>query len=184
MHPSGQPPTVVLVHGAWADGSSWSAVITELQHAGIAVTAAPIPLTSLHDDVAAVVRVIERTDGPIVLAAHAYAGAVISAANHSRIQSLVFIAALAPDEGETVADVFYRDPAHPQAPELAPTDDGWIWLPTKAFGTAFAHRPRPTRSGCSPRSNGPSPSHVSRNRLPGRCGRTCPPGISSPSRIG
>ncbi|HEV7359502.1 MAG TPA: alpha/beta hydrolase [Mycobacterium sp.] len=140
MNQSGRLPTVVLVHGAWADGSSWSAVITELQHAGIAVTAAPIPLTSLQDDVAAVVRAIERTEGPVVLAAHAYAGAVISAAHHSRIQSLVFIAALAPDEGETVADVFYRDPAHPQAPELSPTDGGWIWLPTKAFGTAFAQQ--------------------------------------------
>jgi pimeloyl-ACP methyl ester carboxylesterase len=140
MHPSGQSPTAVVVHGAWADGSSWSAVITELQHAGIAVTAAPIPLTSLQDDVAAVVRVIERTEGPVVLAAHAYAGAVISAARQPRIQGLVFIAALAPDEGETVADVFYRDPAHPQAPELAPTDEGWIWLPANAFGTAFAQQ--------------------------------------------
>jgi pimeloyl-ACP methyl ester carboxylesterase len=140
MHPSGQPPTVVLVHGAWADGSSWSAVITELQHAGIPVTAAPIPLTSLQDDASAVVRAIERIEGPVVLAAHAYAGAVISTARHPRVQGLVFIAALAPDEGETVADVFHRDPAHPQAPELAPTDEGWIWLPTKAFGTAFAQQ--------------------------------------------
>ena len=140
MHPSGGRPTAVLVHGAWADGSSWSSVITELQHAGVAVTAAPIPLTSLQDDVAAVVRAIERIDGPVVLAAHAYAGAVISAARHLRIRGLVFIAALAPDEGETVADVFYRDPAHPQAPELAPTNEGWIWLPTNAFGTAFAHQ--------------------------------------------
>jgi len=140
MPPSGQSPTVVLVHGAWADGSSWSSVITELHKAGVAVTAAPLPLTSLQDDVAALIRAIERIDGPVVLAAHAYAGAVIAAASHQRIQGLVFIAALAPDEGETVADVFYRDPAHPQAPELTPTDDGWIWLPTNAFGTAFAQQ--------------------------------------------
>ena len=75
-----------------------------------------------------------------MLVAHAYAGAVISAARHPRIQGLVFIAALAPDEGETVGDVFYRDPAHPHAPDLSPTDEGWIWLPSDAFGTAFAHR--------------------------------------------
>jgi pimeloyl-ACP methyl ester carboxylesterase len=140
MHTPDQSPTAVLVHGAWADGSSWSSVITELRHDGVAVVAAPIPLTSLHDDVAAVVRAIERIEGPVVLAAHAYAGAVISAARHPRIHGLVFIAALAPDEGETVGDVFYRNPAHPQAPELSPTDDGWIWLPANAFRAAFAHR--------------------------------------------
>jgi pimeloyl-ACP methyl ester carboxylesterase len=132
------PPTVVLVHGAWADGSSWSRVITELDRAGIAVTAAPIPLTSLPDDVNALNRAIDRTAGPVVLAGHAYAGAVIAATTHPRVQALVFIAALAPNEGETVADVFYRDPAHPDAPELAPDNDGWIWLPPNAFATAFA----------------------------------------------
>ena len=63
MHSRDQSPTAVLVHGAWADGSSWGSVITELRHDGVAVTAAPIPLTSLYDDVAAVVRVIERIEG-------------------------------------------------------------------------------------------------------------------------
>src|ERR1700691_1329308 len=131
-------PTVVLVHGAWADGSSWSRVITGLQQAGITVTAAPIPLTTLDDDVKAVKRAIDRTEGPVVLAGHAYAGGVIGAASHPRIKALVYVVALAPDEGETVADVFYRDPPHPQAPELKPDDDGWIWLPQNAFATAFA----------------------------------------------
>jgi len=115
-------------------------VITELDQAGIAVTAAPIPLTSLPDDVNALNRAIDRTAGPVVTVGHAYAGAVIGAATHPRLQALVFIAALAPDEGETVADVFYRDPAHPDAPELAPDNDGWIWLPPNAFATAFAQQ--------------------------------------------
>jgi pimeloyl-ACP methyl ester carboxylesterase len=137
VHPI-SAPTVVLVHGAWADGSSWSPVITGLQQAGITVTAAPIPLTTLDDDVNAVTRAIDRTEGPVVLAGHAYAGGVIGAVSHSRVKALVYVVALAPDEGETVADVFYRDPPHPQAPKLEPDDDGWIWLPEDAFATAFA----------------------------------------------
>jgi pimeloyl-ACP methyl ester carboxylesterase len=131
-------PTVVLVHGAWADGSSWSRVITGLQHAGINVTAAPIPLTTLDDDVNAVKRTIDRTEGPVVLAGHAYAGGVVGAVAHPRVRALVYVVALAPDEGETVADVFYRDPPHPQAPELKPDSNGLIWLPENAFATAFA----------------------------------------------
>ena len=138
MHPNLTSPTVVLVHGAWADGSSWARVITDLYQAGIPVIAAPIPLTSLDDDVNAVIRTIERTDGPVVLAGHAYAGGVIGATSHPRIRALVYVAALAPDEGETVGDVFYRNPPHSQAPQLKPDNDGWIWLPTNAFGAAFA----------------------------------------------
>lgn len=141
VHPnlrSSGEPTVVLVHGAWADGSSWGKVIAELHHAGFGATAAPIPLTRLDDDVDAVIRTIDRTEGPVVLAAHAYAGGVIGATSHPRVKALVYVAALAPDEGETVADVFYRTPPHPRAPALKPDDDGWIWLPTNAFGEAFA----------------------------------------------
>jgi pimeloyl-ACP methyl ester carboxylesterase len=133
-------PAVVLVHGAWADGSSWSRVITGLDQAGIAVTAAPIPLTSLADDVDALDRTIDRIDGPVVVAGHAYAGGVIGATKHPRVRALVYVAALAPDEGETVADVFYRDPPHPDAPDLKPDEHGWIWLPVNAFGKAFAQQ--------------------------------------------
>ena len=86
----------------------------------------------------AVKRAIDRTEGPVVLAGHAYAGGVVGATSHPRIKALVYVVALAPDEGETVADVFYRDPPHPQAPELKPDDNGWIWLPENAFATAFA----------------------------------------------
>jgi pimeloyl-ACP methyl ester carboxylesterase len=130
--------TVVLVHGAWADGSSWSRVIAELRRAEIPVIAAPIPLTMLDEDVNAVKRTVDRTEGPVVLAGHAYAGGVIGATSHPRIKALVYAVALAPDEGETVADVFYRDPPHPQAPDLKPDNEGWIWLPDNAFPTAFA----------------------------------------------
>jgi pimeloyl-ACP methyl ester carboxylesterase len=73
------------------------------------------------------------------LAGHAYAGAVIATVNDERVKALVYIAALAPDEGETVAQVFYRDERHPQAPQLAPDADGLIWMPDEGFGNAFSH---------------------------------------------
>jgi pimeloyl-ACP methyl ester carboxylesterase len=135
--------TVVLVHGAWADGSSWARVITPLQSKGLKTMAAPIPLTSLSDDVAALERALERTDGPVVLAAHAYAGAVIGASTNERVRSLVFISALSPDEGETVADVFYRDRPSPEAPKLAPDSHGLLWMPDDKFGTAWCQHARP-----------------------------------------
>jgi pimeloyl-ACP methyl ester carboxylesterase len=130
--------SVVLAHGAWADGSSWAQVITALKAEGANVSAAPLPLTSLGDDVAALNRSLDRTVGPVVLVAHAYAGAVIALARPERVKALVYVTALAPDEGEKVADVFYRLEPHPQAPKLAPDSNGLIWLPEGAFATAFA----------------------------------------------
>ena len=135
---SGNDVTVVLAHGAWADGSSWARVIERLADQGLRALAAPLPLTGFEDDVAALERTIARTEGPVVLAAHAYAGAVIGAERSDRVKALAFIAALAPDEGETVADVFYRAEPHPLAPKLAPDPDGLIWLPDEAFAAAFA----------------------------------------------
>ncbi|HUA36254.1 MAG TPA: alpha/beta hydrolase [Candidatus Binataceae bacterium] len=129
---------VVLVHGAWADGSSWAKVIAPLAADGVNVLAAPIPLTSFADDAAALERALERVSGPIVLVAHAYAGAVIAATRSEKVKALVYITALAPDEGETVADVFYRIKPHPMAPKLAPDKHGLIYLPDEAFPAAFA----------------------------------------------
>jgi pimeloyl-ACP methyl ester carboxylesterase len=135
---SANDTSVVLVHGAWADGSSWAKVIGPLAARGTRVVAAPLPLTSFPDDVAALSGALERVSGPVVLAGHAYAGAVIGAMRDERVKALVYVAALAPDEGETVADVFYRAQPHPQAPKLAPDNHGLIYLPDTAFGTAFA----------------------------------------------
>jgi pimeloyl-ACP methyl ester carboxylesterase len=131
-------PTVVLVHGAWADGSSWEKVIRGLRTAGLKSIAAPLPLTSLTDDVAALERSVERVSGPVVLVGHAYAGGVIAGTRSEKVKALVYVAALAPDEGETVADVFYRTEPHPKAPKLAPDAHGLIWLPEEAFPAAFA----------------------------------------------
>ena len=135
--------TVVLVHGAWADGSCWSNVILPLRRQGLKATAAPIPLTSLTEDSATLRRVIERTTGPVILVGHAYAGALIAAAHDDRVKALVYIAALAPDEGETVADVFYRTAPHPKAPKLEPDAYGLIWMPEEGFGCAVAHKASP-----------------------------------------
>jgi pimeloyl-ACP methyl ester carboxylesterase len=139
-------PSVVLVHGAWADGSSWNDVIGPLLGEGLSVLSAPIPMTSLSDDVAALDRALERVDGSVVLAAHAYAGAVIAATANKRVQALVYITALAPDEGETVAEVFYREKPHPEAPQLVPDAHGFIWMPREAFDTAFAQNASPERA--------------------------------------
>jgi pimeloyl-ACP methyl ester carboxylesterase len=133
-----QDVSVVLAHGAWADGSSWARVITALKAKSVNVVAAPLPLTSLAEDVAALNRSLDRTEGPIILAGHAYAGAVIALARPERIRALVYVTALAPDAGEKVADVFYRGTPHPLAPKLAPDGNGLIWLPDGAFATAFA----------------------------------------------
>jgi pimeloyl-ACP methyl ester carboxylesterase len=129
---------VVLVHGAWADGSSWGDVITRLSARGMNIIAAPLPLTSLADDVQALERTLARIEGNAVVAGHAYAGAVIGETRSDKVSALVYVAALAPDEGETVADVFGRGEAHPKAPALSPDADGFMWLPKAAFADAFA----------------------------------------------
>ncbi|MGN6093761.1 MAG: alpha/beta fold hydrolase [Luteibacter jiangsuensis] len=135
--------TFVLVHGAWADGSSWSKVITHLLRNGRKVVTGPLPLTTFADDVASLERTVERVGGPVVLVAHAYAGAVIGATRHPAVKALVYVAALVPDEGETVADVYYRAEPHPMAPHLSADGHGVIWLPERAFAQAFAPNATP-----------------------------------------
>ena len=130
--------SVVLAHGGWADGSSWARVITGLASHGIKAIAAPLPLTDLAEDVAALNRSIERMPGPVVLAAHAYAGAVIGLARPGRVKALVYVTSFAPDEGEKLTDLFFRAAPHPQAPKLAPDDANLLWLPDDAFPKAFA----------------------------------------------
>ena len=136
------PPnsTIILVHGAWADGSCWSKLILPLQQRGLRVICAPIPMTTLTDDAAALSRVLERTSGPVVLVGHAYSGAVIAAVREERVKSLVYIAGLAPDEGEPVGKVFYRDEPHPDQPKMVPDAHNLVWMPEDAFGRALAHK--------------------------------------------
>lgn len=130
--------TVVLTHGAWADGSSWATVIDKIEAANIRTVAAALPLTSLPDDIAALEHTLEHVGGPVVLAGHAYAGGVIGSTTAANVRALVYVAALAPDEGETVGDVFGRGTPDPNAPAIAPDPHGLIWLPDEAFPAAFA----------------------------------------------
>ena len=111
---SGTVRNVVLVHGAYADGSSWSEVIERLQGAGLAATAVQNPLTSLADDVAHTRRVLALQDGPAILAGHSFAGTVITEAGMDpRVVGLVYVAARAPDAGEDYAALANRFPAPP-----------------------------------------------------------------------
>ena len=130
--------SVVLVHGAWADGSSWSKVITRLATRGVRSIAAQLSLSTLDDDVASVDRAIDRIGGPVVLVGHAYGGTVIGATRHPAVKSLVYVVGVAPAEGEAAAEAAYRGEQHPLAPKLAPDSNGWVWLPENAFATAFA----------------------------------------------
>ena len=136
---SAENGTIILVHGAWADGSCWQNVILPLRRLDLDVVCTPIPLTSLSDDIAALSRSLERTSGPVVLVGHAYAGAVIAGPTDERIKTLVYIAALAPGDGETVAQVFYREKPHPEAPHLEPDRHGLIWMPEEGFRNAVLH---------------------------------------------
>ena len=133
--------TVVLAHAAWADASSWNKVILPLQCKGISVFAVQIPLTSLSDDVATVRRAIKKISGPAVLVGHSYGGAVITAAGaeNPNVKALVYVAAMAPDEGETVGELLHRVAPHPNAPALVPDEDGLLWMSAKGFADAVAH---------------------------------------------
>lgn len=133
---------VIFVHGAWADGSSWGTVINSVTDAGLRVVCAPIPLTSLSDDITAVKRTLAHVEGPVILVGHAYAGAVIAGVDDAKVKGLVYVTALAPDAGESVAEVFYKEQSHPDAPQLAPDGAGFIWMPHDGFLKAFApHAP-------------------------------------------
>lgn len=135
--------TVVFAHGAWADESSWNKVVRLLHTDEIKAVTFRLPLSSLSDDTAELDKVLERIDGPVVLVGHAYAGAVIASTHSAKVRALVYIAGLAPDQGETVADVFYRYEHDDKAPKLAPDSDGLIRLPAEAFGSAFAQHATP-----------------------------------------
>lgn len=138
-------PTVVLVHAAWADASSWNKVIPQIHRLGLSVVSAQIPLTSLSDDILAVRKVLNKISGPTILAAHSYGGAVITGAVYDRpeVKALAFVAAIVPDENETVGDLFHRAKPHPKAPPLVPDENGMLWMSAEGFANAVAHEASP-----------------------------------------
>jgi pimeloyl-ACP methyl ester carboxylesterase len=132
-------PTVILVHGAWADGSSWAKVIPLLVDDGVAAVAVQLPLTSLPDDVATVRRAIVRADGEVVLVGHSYGGVVITeAGNDAKVRALVYIAAFAPDAGESANALSASLPATPLGGEVRPDAEGYITLTEAGVREDFA----------------------------------------------
>ncbi|MYN10659.1 alpha/beta fold hydrolase [Pseudoduganella aquatica] len=130
---------VVLVHGAYADGSGWNEVIARLQKAGMHVTSVQNPLTSLADDADATRRVLALQDGPTILVGHSWAGTVISeTGNDPKVKALVYLAARAPDVGEDYAALAAQFPAAPAAAGLVKSPDGFAQLSEQAFVRDFA----------------------------------------------
>jgi len=130
---------VVLVHGAWADGSSWSKIIPLLQAKGLHVVCTQNPLSSIAEDVAAANRLINAQDGPVLLAGHSYGGAIITeAGNNPKVAGLVYVAAFAPDEGETLAGLGQPFGPTPIFGEVQPIEDGYLILTKKGVLEDFA----------------------------------------------
>jgi pimeloyl-ACP methyl ester carboxylesterase len=132
------PNTVILVHGAWADASSWSKVIPRLVAAHLNVVAVSLPMTSLADDVAATERAIALVDSPVVLVGHSYGGAVITeAGNNPKVAGLVFVAAYAPDRGESSLSLGTANPT-PIGAEIRPDANGFLKLTATGIAEDFA----------------------------------------------
>jgi pimeloyl-ACP methyl ester carboxylesterase len=130
--------TVLLVHGAWADGSSWSKVSPLLEAKGLHVVAVQIPLTSFADDVSATQRAIDLEDGPVLLVGHSYGGAVITeVGNDPKVAGLVYVSAVAPDKGESAFGLITSVPT-PIGTELRPDKSGFIKLTPKGIAEDFA----------------------------------------------
>ncbi|MDB5064582.1 MAG: hypothetical protein JWM18_1016, partial [Chloroflexi bacterium] len=141
-------PNIVLVHGAWADGSSWSAVIERLQADGFHVTAPQFPLTSLADDVARLRQVLEFQDGPTIVAGHSYGGQVMTAlgTDAPNVVGLVYIAAFGLDEGESLGALLSQGPVTPALAHLFTDKRGYGWLSEDDFVHHFAADVDPTKA--------------------------------------
>jgi pimeloyl-ACP methyl ester carboxylesterase len=139
-------PNIVLVHGAWADGSSWSGVIDGLQSAGYTVTAPQFPETSLADDVARLRHVLARQSGPTIIAGHSYGGQIATAlgTDAPNVVALVYVAAFGLDEGESLGALLGQGPQPPALEHLDVDEQGFAWIPEDDFVTHFA-------SGVDPR---------------------------------
>ena len=130
---------VVLVHGAWADGSSWSKILPLLHAKGLHAVAVQNPLSSIADDVASTNRLINAQDGPVLLVGHSYGGAVITeAGNNPKVMGMVYVAAFAPEEGETLGGMAAQYPTPPAYSEFRQVEDGYLVLTEKGIRESFA----------------------------------------------
>ena len=140
-----QAATVVLVHCAWMDAGMWNSVILPLRRDGLLVMAAQLPLTSFKDDLAALQRTLDRTDGSLILVGHCYAGALITnaALNVDRVKALVHISTITPQTGETIGDVLGQDSAREGSPLMQSDSHGFIWATEESFKTMIAPQASP-----------------------------------------
>jgi len=144
----GSLPNIVFVHGAWADGSSWSAVIERLQKDGFNVTAPQFPLAKLTDDVARLREVLARQDGPTVVVGHSYGGQIMTAlgAEAPNVAGLVYVAAFGLDRGEALGALLAQGPPSPAIAHLDIDKQGYAWLPQDDFINHFAGDVDPIRA--------------------------------------
>jgi len=139
--------SIVLVHGAFADGSGWEDVYARLKQDGYAVTIVQNPLTSFADDVAATKRAIDTSKGPVILVGHSYGGAVITeAGNDPKVAGLVYIAAFAPDKGESVGSLIANPAPGAPVPPILPPQDGFLIVDKAKFHAAFAADVEPKKA--------------------------------------
>jgi pimeloyl-ACP methyl ester carboxylesterase len=133
-------PNIVLVHGAWADGSSWSAVIQRLHADGLVVTAPQFPLSALANDVARLREVLNRQEGPTIVVGHSYGGQIMTAlgTDAPNVVGLVYIAAFGLDEGESIGALLDGGPPSPALAHLDIDDQGFAWIPEGDFVDHFA----------------------------------------------
>lgn len=132
-------PSVVIVHGAFADGSDWAKVVPLLQDKGIKVTVVQNPLTSLADDVAATQRVLNNQDGDVVLVGHSWGGTVISqAGSDDKVRSLVYVAAFAPNAGQSTGELYGGYPTAPGSSQIAADKNGFLYLTPQGMAADFA----------------------------------------------
>ena len=141
-------PNIVLVHGAWADGSCWSSVIERLQAGGYNVTAPQFPETALADDVARLRHVLSRQDGPTVVVGHSYGGQIMTAlgADAPNAVALVYIAAFGLDEGESIGGLLQQGPPTPALANLEIDNLGLAWVPEDDFVNHFAGDIEPSKA--------------------------------------
>ena len=141
-------PSIVCVHGAWADGSSWSAVIERLQADGFDVKAPQFPLTSLADDVARLRQVLARQEGPTIVAGHSFGGQIMTALGEDapNVIGLVYIAAFGLDEGESIGALLEQGPPTPALAHLVIDEQGFAWISEDDFVNHFAADVEPTKA--------------------------------------
>ncbi len=131
--------TIVLVHGAWSDGSIWKDVLVPLAHEGYTVRAAQVPLQSYEGDVAAVNLLLDHAEGPVLLVGHSYSGAVISAAgNHPKVKALAYVTAFAPEADEVFGSLMSMHPAAVPM-TLGPDASGFLWMDAEFAANALGH---------------------------------------------